>query len=349
MILIKNGRIWNGEGFFRGDVLTEGGQIAQIGQALTCEKAYTFDAAGKIVSPGLVDAHTHIRGISTDKYGICTEAVSFPFGVTCAVDAGAEQGSRVLLDSFGVKNVVFACTKIRENRADLSFSEKLLNLYGDKAVGLKVYFAGQHVLDTTPLKQVCDFAHGKGLSVMVHCNGSPVPMAQILEVLDRGDILTHAFHGGDHNAMADGFESLKAAQQRGVVIDTGFAGHIHTDFRVFRQALKAGIVPDVISTDITCSSAFKRGGRYGMTMCMSMARTAGMAEEDIFRAVTTGPAQALGQPWGQLREGITADIAVLDYTDEGYCLTDKAGNLLKDKQGYRCLLTVANGQVVYRY
>ena len=347
-ILIKNGRIWDGEKFCYGDVLTQDQFIAKIGTNLTCEKAYIFDAAGKTVCPGLVDIHTHIKGISTDKYGICTEAVSFPFGVTCAVDAGAEQGDRALLDSFCVKNAVFACTKIRENQVDLSFSEKLLVTYGDKAVGLKVYFAGQNVLDTQPLRQVCDFAHGKGLSVMVHCNGSPVTMARLLEVLNKGDILTHAFHGGENTAMEDSFESLKAAQNRGVIIDAGFAGHVHTDFRVFREAVKAGIIPNTISTDITCSSAFIRGGKYGMTMCMSMARTAGIAEEDVFRAVTSAPADALGRPWGRLQEGGIADITVLDYTDEGYCLTDKAGNTLEDQQGYRCKLTVADGVVVYR-
>lgn len=43
-----------------------------------------------------------------------------------------------------------------------------------------------------------------------------------------------------------------------------------------------------------------------------------------------------------------AGIDMQGYTDEGYCLTDKAGNTLEDQQGYRCKLTVADGIVVYR-
>jgi imidazolonepropionase-like amidohydrolase len=83
---------------------------------------------------------------------------------------------------------------------------------------------------------------------------------------------------------------------------------------------------------------------------MNIARTLGMQEEDIFRAVTSNPAKALEKEsgWGYLRVGRIADIAVLDYTDEGFDLTDKAGNHIKSPKGYRCVLTVSDGQVVYR-
>lgn len=350
-ILIKNGRIWDGSRFFYGDILTEGRSISEIGEHITAAADFVYDAHGKTVSAGLVDAHTHLRGISTDKYGAQAEAICFPFGVTAAVDAGAEYGDRALLDSFMVKNAVFVCTGIKNNCADLQTAAQLLTCYSEKAAGLKTYYSSAEIRDMTPLKQVCQFAHDRGLSVMVHCTGSPVPMAAILDTLGPGDILTHAFHGGANTAAEDHFESMKAAQKRGVWIDAGFAGYVHTDFGVLRSAVEAGIVPDIISTDITKASAFTRGGRYGMTMCMSMARTAGIQEEDIFRAVTTTPAAALGKAgeWGRLEVGKTADIAVFDYTDEGFCLKDKAGNNLSSAEGYRCLLTVADGQIVYRY
>ena len=76
----------------------------------------------------------------------------------------------------------------------------------------------------------------------------------------------------------------------------------------------------------------------------------GMKEEDIFRAVTSSPAKALQKAgeWGILKEGGNADICVLDYTDEPYCLTDKAGNRVENKKGYRCILTISDGNVVYR-
>ena len=127
-------------------------------------------------------------------------------------------------------------------------------------------------------------------------------------------------------------------------------GYIHTDFKVFENAIRCGATPDVISTDITKFSAYTRGGRYGMTMCMNIARTLGMREEDIFRAVTSSPAKALGKEkeWGYLRPGRRADIAVLDYTNEGFDLTDMAGNRVCNTEGWRCVLTLSDGQVIYR-
>lgn len=351
-ILVKNGRIWDGDRFFCSDILTEENKIAKIDPQI-CEKAdFIYDAAGKIVSAGLVDAHVHMRGISSETFGIHGEMSCFPFGVTAAADAGAIRGDRALLDSFMLKSVVFIPVAVKNNHVDFAKVNQKLLEYGDKAIGLKIYFsATTEVSDITPLQETCSFAHARGLSVMVHCTSQPVKMAQLLDELKAGDILTHAFHGGRNTSAEDGFESLRAAQKRGVIIDAGFAGHIHTDFGVFRQAVQCGMLPDTISTDITARSAYTRGGRYGMTMCMSMAKFSGMQEEDIFRAVTSAPAKALGKEdcWGSLAVGRTADIAVLDYTDEGFSLTDAAGNHIESETGYRCVLTVADGQIVYKY
>ena len=87
-----------------------------------------------------------------------------------------------------------------------------------------------------------------------------------------------------------------------------------------------------------------------MTMCMNIAKYMGMSEEAIFKAATSIPASVLGKEneWGSLSVGRVADIAVFDYTDEGFDLTDKAGNRIFCNEGYRCVLTMSDGQVVYR-
>ena len=168
--------------------------------------------------------------------------------------------------------------------------------------------------------------------------------------LRAGDILTHPYHGGENNASEDGFACLHYAREKGIVIDSGFAGHIHTDFGVYRRAIKAGCLPDTISTDLTLYSAFKRGGRYGMTAAMNIARVCGQTEESIFKAVTSTPAKVLGKAdeWGYLQVGRTADIAVVAYEDDRYDLTDFYGNRVAWEQGYKCRLTIANGEVVFR-
>lgn len=350
-ILIKNGRVWDGERFYFADVLTENEKISKIADKVYETTAFEYDASGKIVSAGLVDAHVHMRGINKE-FGIHAELSSIPFGVTAAADACGALGDKFLLDSFMLKNVIFVPVEFHDNKACFESAEKMLEKYGEKAVGIKVYFDTQisEVKDIKPLCEVIKFADEKNLIVMVHSSNSPVPMPELLSALRKGDILTHAYHGGNNNVGEDGFECIESAKKRGVIIDAGFAGYVHTDFKVFENAVGCGAVPDIISTDITRFSAYKRGGRYGMTMCMSIARHLGMREEDIFRAVTSAPAKVLGKEkeWGYLEVGRCADLAVFNYTDEGLVLTDKAGNHIVSEKGYRCVLTVADGEVVYK-
>ena len=351
-ICIKNGKIWDGERFSRGDVYVKNEKILKIGSGIPEHADYVYDAGGKIVSAGLVDGHVHMRGISSTQFDVQTEMSCLPFGVTAAIDASGVYGDRERLDSFMVKNRVLTSVKFKHNTADFRQAEKMLQKYGDKAVGIKVYFDTEmsEVSDSRPLKEAVDFAHSRNLLVMVHSSNSPIPMPELLESLGKGDILTHAYHGGKNNISEDEFECVRRAKQRGVIIDVGMAGHVHTDFRIFREAIECGAGPDVVSTDITKWSAYKRGGRYGMTMCMSIARTLGMSEESIFRAVTSKPATVFGMEgeWGYLREGRCADIAVFDYTDESFYLTDKAGNQVGAPHGYRCTLTIADGEIVFR-
>jgi len=349
MILIENGRIWNGEHFQNADILSEKGIITAIGSNLVAEKSYVYDAAGKLVVPGLVDCHMHFAGISRPDYAITPE-VCFAFGVTAAADAGSSLGSFEELERMAVKNVIFAESVIREDQLDETATCRNVARYGSKCVGIKLFYdvTSPKIRTIQPLRQACALARKLGLKVMVHCNHSPTSMLHIVETLAPGDVLSHVFHGGDHHCLEENYAAFCLAREKGVVMDAAFAGHVHTDFSVLRKAFADGWYPDTISTDLTKTSAYKRGGRYGLAMAMSMARTAGMAEEDILRAVTTAPAKALGQSWGRLQVGGVADIAVLDYTDEPFSLTDKAGNTLESPMGYRCKLTVADGIVVYR-
>lgn len=351
-ILIKNGRVWDGGQFLVADILTEDKLIAKIAPNIQDQAQFVYDAEGKIVSPGLVDAHVHMAGIEPDPYGINAEMSALPFGVTAVADAGGAHANWEIAAACQVKNLTFVSVSIRDDAVDFQVAEKKLALYGDRAIGLKVYFdtSSKQVRTIAPLQAICAYAREKALMVMVHCSHSPVPMAEILETLAPGDILTHAYHGGENNAAEDGFASLKKAKQRGIIIDAGFAGHIHTDFAIFKEAVEAEALPDTISTDITRASAYMRGGRYGMTMCMSMARHMGMSETDIFKAVTSAPAKVLGMAdaWGSLKVGAVADIAVFDYTNEPFSLTDRAGNHIESDVGYRCVLTVSDGQIVYK-
>ncbi len=337
-ILLKGGKVWDGEKFFFADVLTDGEKIANIAPEINEKADFEFDASGKLVSAGLVDIHMHMQGISPDEWGIDATMSCIPFGVTAGADACAVKGNQELLDSFLIKTRVFASNDYKR--------------YGDRAIGIKasVDITSTKTKDTEPLRKAIQLAEEFDGKITLHSSNPPVSMAELFSILRPGDILTHAYHGGTNNVSDDNFECIKTAKKRGVIVDAGLAGHVHTDFKVFADAIKAGAIPDIISTDITCFSAYKRGGRYGMTMCMSIARHLGMSEEDILKATTSTAAKAIGmeKEVGKLEIGRCADIAVLEYADEGFDLTDKAGNRVHSDKGYRNILTIANGEVVYR-
>lgn len=352
--LIKNGKIWDGEKFFFSDVLTEDEHIAKIAQDINEEADYVFDAKGKIVSAGLVDMHVHLKGISSDMYGIQAEMSSLPFGVTAVNIAGCVYCNRALLDSFAVKNTIFISVKLRNNHACLELSKEKFECYSGRAIGIKVFFddiTKSNLRDITPLEEACDYARRNNFKVMVHCTNSPTSMLEIVKTLSKGDILTHIFHGGENSCTENNFEAFKLAKQKGVILDCGFAADVHVNFPNFESSIKAGFLPDTIGTDITCTNAYMSGGRYGMPMCMSFAKKAGMSEEEIFKAVTSTPAKALGKEkeWGYLAVGRRADIAVFDYTDEGFDIVDRQGNRFQSGMGYRCVFTVLDGQIVYKY
>lgn len=62
-ILIKGGRVIDPANKIDkiADVLVEDGRIAAVGENLPSEGAEVFEAEGKIVSPGLIDMHVHLR------------------------------------------------------------------------------------------------------------------------------------------------------------------------------------------------------------------------------------------------------------------------------------------------
>lgn len=351
-ILIKNGKVWDGEKMFLSDVLVSEAKIAKIEKNISDNADFVYDAEGKIVSAGLVDIHTHMKGISSDDFAINTEMVCIPFGVTCAFDAAAISGDEALIDTFAVKTGVFVAVDVIDNHIIKESVEEKIKLYGKKAEGLKIFFdtTSPEIRDITPLTELCEYAETKNLKVLVHSSNSPVPMCELLKQLRKGDILTHAYHGGKNNSSEDNFESIKQAKARGVIIDVGFAGHIHTDFKVLKQGIECGALPNTISTDITRCSAYLRGGKYGMTMCMSIAKHLGMEEKDIFAAVTSDAAKAVGKEneCGYLKVGRNADIAVFDDMGDGFDLTDRDGNRICSDKGYRCVLTLVDGEVLYR-
>ena len=351
--VIKNGRVFDGTRFINADLLLCDGKIAGIGE-YSSEDAYdgdyVIDARGMIVCAGLVDIHTHIWSVSPDEFGTSAEGTCFPSGVTAAVDGGTVKGSRGILDAMSINTAVFLSTTVKNDKVSFDETERLLSAYGDRAIGVKIYFdaTSKQVHSIEPLREVCAYARERGLKVMVHCSHSPVPMYDIVDTLREGDILTHIYHGAENTCESDGYSAFKLARSKGVVLDVGMAGHIHTDFNILKRAVEQGMYPDTVSSDNYIG--FAREGGYGLLTCMSVMRSAGMKEEELLRAVTENAARAVGKSgeWGTLCVGASADIAVLEWTDAPYAFLQNKNNVTAGSEGYVCRFTVCDGRVVYR-
>jgi N-acyl-D-aspartate/D-glutamate deacylase len=61
-LVIKNGTLIDGTGAdpFRADVVVDDGRITRVGDASTTEADKVIDATDRIVTPGFIDAHTHL-------------------------------------------------------------------------------------------------------------------------------------------------------------------------------------------------------------------------------------------------------------------------------------------------
>lgn len=60
--LFKNGRYLNEEGnIVITDLLVQDGKIAKVAENISAENVEVIDVNGKLIAPGLVDVHVHLR------------------------------------------------------------------------------------------------------------------------------------------------------------------------------------------------------------------------------------------------------------------------------------------------
>jgi N-acyl-D-amino-acid deacylase len=91
-LVIKGGRVIDGSGspWFRADIGIEGDRIAAIGQLSGVATQRTIDAADRLVTPGLIDAHTHSEltlAVEPRASSSVTQGVTTQVAGNCGVSA----------------------------------------------------------------------------------------------------------------------------------------------------------------------------------------------------------------------------------------------------------------------
>jgi dihydroorotase len=360
-LLIKGGEVIDPTGGFEGplDIAVSGGRIAAVELEIPEDAAFrVIDAEGQIVTPGLVDLHTHVFHKVT-YWGVDPDPVASASGVTTWNDAGSA-GALTLpgLREFVVDRARARITAflnisniglVGENHEcanlaylDVDLFRRLADANRDLVRGVKVRMGTPTVGDNglEPLRLARRAAEECELPLMVHIAFGPPAVEEILPLLRPGDVLTHCFTGLDMKIVGDDGRLLEVAERAwdaGVVMDIGH-GTGSFAYSTAEAMVEAGRFPDVISTDLHQLSI--KGPAFDLPTTMSKFLHLGMSLEAIVTATTSRPAEVLGMEAeiGTLRPGSLADVALFRLLHGRFPLYDiwgemrEAGALLVNTQ-----------------
>ena len=353
-LVLKNGRVVDpSQALDRvTDVAFANGKVAAIGNGLDADGADVRDVGGRIVTPGLVDLHTHVYWGGT-SLGIDAEDFARTSAVTTCVDTGsAGPGNfpgfrKHVIDPSQVRilaylHVSFAGIYGFSNRIMVGEGHdmrllaardavEVANANRDVIIGIKVRVgrtasgpAGIAPLDVA--LQVADEAH---LPLMAHIDEPPPSYEAVVERLRSGDVLTHCFRPFP-NAPVDGKGKLKPevilARERGVLFDVGH-GMGSFGWKTARAMLAEGFKPDTISSDVHALCI--NGPAYDQVTTLSKFLALGMPFDEVIAASTVNAAKALGRPeLGSLKPGSVGDASILSIDEGSFPLEDVRGEVV---------------------
>jgi dihydroorotase len=376
-LLLKGGHVIdprNGINAVR-DVAITGGKIAAVAANIPASQAkQTVDATGLYVTPGLIDIHVHVyTGEKRATYAGGDLSV-WPDGwgprscTTTMADAGSS-GWRTFED-FKTRVIDRSVTRVvaflnivglgmREGQLEQSIADMEVKQTADMAmkykgtiIGIKsAHFSGP---EWTPYERAEAVGKMASIPVMVDFGSNQKMGRTIMDLVTKyfrpGDIYTHMYGGvrGEYDATAKGpSAAMLAGRKRGVKFDVGHGGGSFR-WEAAMPMIKAGFVPDSISTDLHTSSM--NGGMKTMTETMSKFLAAGQSLADIIKWSTENPANQIQLPeLGHLSVGAGADLAVLRVEKGKFGFVDQNSTAVRvdGTERLSCEVTLRNGQVVY--
>src|SRR5262250_33005 len=326
-LVIKNGDVLDPSQSLRGkrDIGIRYGVSEALDAEIAADRALrVIDAGGKLVTPGLVDLHSHVYPYGSALGIPADELTAHQCTTTCvsAGDAGANNfagfrrfivaQTRTRLYAFvHIANIGLTPFPLPElyniDFAQVDACAKAVAENADIAIGVKVRMSENVIAKNgaEPLKRAiraCEMA-GTGGRVMAHIGGveNAALMVEILDLLRPGDILTHSYSGAPNlagaftNIVQDGrlLPAALAAKRRGVMFDVGHGGGSF-DYTVAEAAIAQGCPPDTISSDIHVVSGNTPGMPY-LTWVMSKFLGLGFTLEQVFAMATINPAKVINR------------------------------------------------------
>jgi dihydroorotase len=364
-LLIRGGEAIDPGGGYEGplDVAVSRDRIAAVDMDIPEESAFrVIDATGKIVTPGLVDLHTHVFHKVT-YWGIDPDPVASSSGVTTWNDAGSA-GALTLpglrefvvdrasvritaflnISNIGLVGENYECANLAY--LDVGLFRRLADDNRDLVRGVKVRMGTPTVgeNDLEPLRLARRAAEECELPLMVHVAFGPPAIEDVLALMRPGDILTHCFTGLTMKIVDDDgrlYEFARRAWDSGVVMDIGH-GTGSFAYATAEALMAAGRNPDVISTDLHQLSI--NGPAFDLPTTMSKFLHLGMSLPEVVRATTSRPAELLGLDAGTLRPGSPADVALFRVLEGRFPLYDIWGEMREARRLVVNTLTIVGGE-----
>ncbi|MCE7980116.1 MAG: amidohydrolase/deacetylase family metallohydrolase [Caldilinea sp. CFX5] len=370
-LLIKGGEVVDPGSGQRGqlDVAIKRNRIAAVEANIPAEAAFrVVEATGQVVTPGLVDLHTHVYHSAT-CWGIRADPVAARSGVTTWLDVGSAgaynfPGFREFIvrpalariyallniSSIGLTASTWELSNL--NYMDVDLCCKLIDLNRDLILGVKVRIDTNTTSGTgvEGLRRGRIAAERCALPMMVHIGKAPPELSEVLAFLRPGDILTHCFTGQSMRQIDENGKLLdvaKRAWDMGVVMDIGH-GAGSFSFETAAAMIEGGYQPHVISSDIHQFSI--HGPLFDLPTCLSKFLALGMSLDDTIAAATIRPAEVMGmqQEIGALRPGALADVALWQINEGDFTFYDIHMQPRQGKQLLTNTLTIINGREAVR-
>jgi dihydroorotase len=329
------------------DIAFQGDKLAKIEKNIPIKEGVNiYDASGKIVTPGLIDLHTHLYwGVS--HFGVNADSSCLSKGVTTAIDAGTsgaenfEGFKKYVIDKSETRIIAFlhissmgltlpqGIGELMDFRnLDFQKAVEMASKYSDSIYGIKIRLNGDIVGEYGPQALVLakEASNKLGKPLMVHPGSLPsnLPLPDVLSVLGKGDIITHCFPppyppdlptstvlDSKKDVIPEVFDAIK----RGVYFDVGH-GSGSFSFETAEKAFEQGYLPTSISTDLHSYSIVHPV--YDMATTISKILNMGLPLRKIIELTTISPASILGleSQIGTLKEGYAGDATIL-YQEEG--------------------------------
>ncbi len=371
-LIVKGGTVVDPSQNLHGvnDVAIEDGKIARIAPDIPAGEAKrVVEVKGKVVTPGLIDLHTHVYA-GVNGNGVDPDIGGVRAGVTTMVDAGSSG-----CDTFGgfpahiIPNTateiicfLHICRTGLATTPDI-FSPTSIDL--DKTIQVikdnRGVIAGVKARMVSPALEIMGMEMPKmakraaveaGVPLMVHIGDTEKRydanvIRELLPILDKGDIVTHYFTANPGGVL-DGNGKLvpeaKEAHDRGVWLDTAH-GRMNFSFDVGQKVLDQGVLPHCISTDLTVPG--RQITVHSMTEMMTRFLAMGFTFDQVVTMSTENPAKAVGvaDRLGTLAAGKQADLSVLEIKEGDWMVYDILGDGRKSDKAVIPVMAIKKGEV----